>query len=121
MDNYDRTAMEVKIKQLEKENKYLKSLLDKAGISYFQLSESTLKTDEGISSEIVLNQHFKITDDLANRFFAMFWGLSLIHICCRAKVFQCFWICISIIVRIPIPSCLNGCGADFRSKKSKKT
>ena len=50
MDNYDRTAMEVKIKQLEKENKYLKSLLDKAGISYFQLSESTLKTDECISS-----------------------------------------------------------------------
>ena len=49
----DRTAMEVKIKQLEKENKYLKSLLDKAGISYFQLSEST-KTDEGISSEIAL-------------------------------------------------------------------
>ena len=79
MDNYDRTAMEVKIKQLEKENKYLKSLLDKAGISYFQLSESTLKTDEGISSEIVLNQHFKITDDLANRFFAMFWGRTDVY------------------------------------------
>lgn len=63
------------VKQLEEENLLLKRLLDEAGISYQQIQAL-----EKISSETYdLNQggriqSVRITDDLANRFFARFWG-----------------------------------------------
>ncbi len=66
-----------RVKFLEKENGYLKSLLDEAGISY----ESTEKVpgdlyepDQG--ARII---HRDITSEDANKFFSMFWGRTDVY------------------------------------------
>lgn len=56
-----------KIKNLEEENKYLKELLENAGISYV-----SKQPDNTIIP-------FDITPELANRFFSMFWGRTDVY------------------------------------------
>lgn len=66
-------SLQDKIKCLEKENQYLKSLLDQAGISYHEPIEmenmDVFEPDQG--ARII---HREITDHDANLFFGMFWG-----------------------------------------------
>lgn len=67
-----------KIAYLEKENQYLKSLLDNAGISYdIPLSvekQSIFDPDQG--ARILPKE---ITAEDANAFFSMFWGRTDVH------------------------------------------
>ncbi len=78
MDNLLQTEMQhmqERIDHLEKENRYLKDLLNRAGISYEQtlslnqVQENTFDPDQGARIRSV-----EITDELANRFFSRFWG-----------------------------------------------
>ena len=60
---------------LEKENRYLKDLLDRAGISYEQTpNENQTQEDTFDPNQGARIQHVEITDELANRFFSRFWG-----------------------------------------------
>lgn len=67
--------MQERIDHLEKENRYLKDLLNRAGISYEktvisnQAREGAFDPDQGARIHSV-----EITDELANRFFSRFWG-----------------------------------------------
>ena len=63
-----------KLEYLEKENMYLKALLDKAGIPY---QRDLIKTEAGTcdhnqGARIILKEN--ITEKDANKFFSMFWG-----------------------------------------------
>lgn len=78
MDNLLQTEMQhmqERIDHLEKENRYLKDLLDRAGISYEktvisnQAREGAFDPDQGARIHSV-----EIKDELANRFFSRFWG-----------------------------------------------
>ena len=60
---------------LEKENRYLKDLLDRAGISYKQKPiENQTQEDTFDPNQGARIQHVEITDELANHFFSRFWG-----------------------------------------------
>lgn len=67
--------MQERMDQLEKENRYLKDLLDRVRISYEktvisnQAREDAFDPDQGARIRSV-----EITDELANRFFSRFWG-----------------------------------------------
>ena len=64
-----------RIEYLEKENRYLKDLLDRAGISYEKTSDSNQAQEETFDpNQGARIQHVEITDELANRFFSRFWG-----------------------------------------------
>ncbi len=55
--------------------RYLKDLLDRAGISYEQTpTENQTQEDTFDSNQGARIQHAEITDELANRFFSRFWG-----------------------------------------------
>ena len=78
MGNVEQTEvqhMQERIYHLEKENRYLKDLLDRAGISYEQTpTENQTQEDTFDSNQGARIQHAEITDELANRFFSRFWG-----------------------------------------------
>ena len=78
MGNVEQTEMQhmlERIEYLEKENRYLKDLLDRAGISYEQTSASNqAQKDIFDSNQGARIQHVEITDELANRFYSRFWG-----------------------------------------------
>lgn len=60
---------------LEKENRYLKDLLDRAGISYEQtVTSNQAREDTFDPNQGARIQHVEITDELANRFYSRFWG-----------------------------------------------
>lgn len=67
-----------KIKCLQKENQYLKSLLDQAGISYHTSAETKnmdlFEPDQG--KRLIPRE---ITDQDANLFFSMFWGRTDVY------------------------------------------
>ncbi len=64
-----------RIEYLEKENRYLKDLLDRAGISYKKTSDSNQAQEETFDpNQGARIQHVEITEELANRFFSRFWG-----------------------------------------------
>ena len=67
-----------RIEYLERENKYLKSLLDNAKISYDMclnsINESLFEPDQG--ARII---HRDISSDDANMFFSMFWGRTDVY------------------------------------------
>lgn len=70
------TELQNRIAELERENKYLKSLLDHAGISYTQnlsvevtTPQKTLETNQG--DRIIPVQ---ITPDHIRMFYSYFWG-----------------------------------------------
>lgn len=67
-----------RIEYLEKENQYLKTLLDKAGISYEVLGDMEKKElyDPNQAARII---HKEITADDANLFFSMFWGRTDVY------------------------------------------
>lgn len=67
-----------RIEYLEKENQYLKTLLDKAGISYEVLGDMEKKElyDPNQGARII---HKEITADDANLFFSMFWGRTDVY------------------------------------------
>ena len=71
-------SLQDKIKGLEKENQYLKSLLDLAGISYHASDEmknrDVFDPDQGKR----INPR-EITDHDANLFFSMFWGRTDVY------------------------------------------
>lgn len=71
-------SLQDKIKSLEKENQYLKSLLDQAGISYHAPVETKgvdlFEPDQG--KRIIPRE---ITDKDANMFFSMFWGRTDVY------------------------------------------
>lgn len=71
-------SLQDKIKCLEKENQYLESLLDQAGISYHVSDEmkngNLFNPDQG--ARIVPRE---ITDHDANLFFSMFWGRTDVY------------------------------------------
>lgn len=70
--------LQKRIEYLEKENKYLKSLLDSAQIFYDMypniIYEDLFETDQG--ARII---HRDITSDDANMFFSMFWGRTDVY------------------------------------------
>lgn len=70
--------LQYKMKSLEKENQYLKSLLDQAGISYHVPVEAKgvdlFELDQG--KRIIPRE---ITDKDANLFFSMFWGRTDVY------------------------------------------
>ena len=67
-----------RIEYLEKENQYLKTLLDKAGIPYEVLGHMEKKElyDPNQGTRII---HKEITADDANIFFSMFWGRTDVY------------------------------------------
>ena len=77
MGNAEQTEMQhvlERIDHLEKENRYLKDLLDRAGISYEQTpAENQTQEDAFDLNQGARIQHVEITDELANRFFSRFW------------------------------------------------
>lgn len=70
--------LQKRIEYLEKENKYLKSLLDNAKIHYDMVlntvNKDLLDTNQG--ARII---HRDITSDDANMFFSMFWGRTDVY------------------------------------------
>ena len=70
--------LQKRIEYLEKENKYLKSLLDNAQIPYDMclnsINENLFEPDQG--ARII---HRDITSDDANMFFSMFWGRTDVY------------------------------------------
>ena len=67
MDNIE--ILKSKIKNLEEENKYLKELLENAGISYSYAQKQ-------IDNKII---PFDVTPEIANKFFSMFWGRTDVY------------------------------------------
>ena len=71
-------SLQQKIKSLQNENQYLKSLLDQAGISYHVPDETKsmalFEPDQG--ARIIPRE---ITDHDANLFFSMFWGRTDVY------------------------------------------
>lgn len=65
----DIELLQTKLAKLVAENKYLKEILDTAGISYSDTPEQTENT-------II---PFDITPEIANRFFSMFWGRTDVY------------------------------------------
>lgn len=64
-----------RVNKLEKENQYLKALLDRAGISYEQtFTSNQVREDTFNPDQKDRIQSVEITDELANRFFSRFWG-----------------------------------------------
>lgn len=64
-----------RVNKLEKENQYLKALLDRAGISYEQtFTSNQVREDTFNLDQKDRIQSVEITDELANRFFSRFWG-----------------------------------------------
>ncbi len=61
--------LKTKLTKLEAENKYLKELLDNAGISY---SDTPNQTENTIIP-------FDVTPEIASRFFSMFWGRTDVY------------------------------------------
>ena len=58
---------------LEKENRYLKDLLNRAGISYEQTpTENQTQEDAFDPNQGARIRHVEITEELANRFFSRF-------------------------------------------------
>ena len=76
MDNIQ--ELQTKIEYLEKENQYLKSLLDNAGISYDD-SFSTDKQDLFDPDQGARIIPKEITAEDANAFFSMFWGRTDVY------------------------------------------
>ncbi len=78
MGNVEQTEMQhmlERVEYLEKENRYLKDLLDRAGIFYEQIVASKHAREEAFNpNQGARIQHVEITDELANRFFSRFWG-----------------------------------------------
>lgn len=74
----DIQELQNKIEYLEKENQYLKSLLDNAGIQYalYTNSENVNLFDLDQGARII---HRDITSDDANKFFSMFWGRTDVY------------------------------------------
>ena len=70
--------LQARIKSLEKENQYLKSLLSQAGISYTneELTKDNNAYEPNQGARII---HRDITDDDANLFFSMFWGRTDVY------------------------------------------
>ena len=78
MENGERTEIQHMLERsdyVEKENRCLKDLLDRAGISYEQTGASK-HTQEDIfdPNQGARIQYVEITDELANRLFSRFWG-----------------------------------------------
>ena len=74
----NKNELQNKIKQLEKENQYLKLLLDKAGIEYstYILKEENDVYDIDQGARIIPRT---ITENDANLFFKMFWGRTDVY------------------------------------------
>ena len=69
--------IQARIAELEKENKYLKSLLDDAGINYTcQNNETADRYDANQGARILQKS---VTEEDANRFFSMFWGRTDVY------------------------------------------
>ena len=62
---------------LEKENEYLKSLLDKAGILYASTERAPVDLYEPDQGARII--HKDITSEDANKFFSMFWGRTDVY------------------------------------------
>lgn len=71
-------SLQNKIECLEKENQYLKSLLDLAGISY-HVSDQMKNTDLFDPDQGTRILPKEITDHDANLFFSMFWGRTDVY------------------------------------------
>jgi hypothetical protein len=76
-ETYDNEDLRDLFRKLEKENKYLKSLLDKANIpyatsEYFEYNP-TKSTEYDIDQCNRINT-YELNHKIANRFFSMFWG-----------------------------------------------
>ena len=71
-------SLQDKMKCLEKENQYLKSLLDRAGISYYASDEMKNRDlfDPDQGKRIIPRE---ITDHDANLFFGKFWGRTDVY------------------------------------------
>ena len=84
MGNVEQTEMQhmlERVEYLEKENRYLKDLLDRAGIFYEQIVASKHAREEAFNpNQGARIQHVEITDELANRFFSRFWGRQDVYI-----------------------------------------
>ena len=66
-----------RVELLEKENEYLKSLLDKAGISYESTDHKPVDLYEPDQGARII--HKDITSEDANKFFSMFWGRTDVY------------------------------------------
>lgn len=73
----DVKVLEDKIAKLEQENIKLKTLLDKAGISYESKEKISEKYQENQGARII--PKCEISEDDANHFFAMFWGRTDVY------------------------------------------
>ena len=74
----DKTAMEERIRSLEKENQYLKKLLVNAGISYSEkVSDDNVNEYDSDQGARIIPRNITETD--AKVFFSMFWGRTDIY------------------------------------------
>lgn len=70
--------LQKRIEYLEKENEYLKALLDNAKIPY-DMSLNTINEDLFVPDQGARIIHRDITSDDANMFFSMFWGRTDVY------------------------------------------
>lgn len=70
--------LQERIESLEKENQYLKTLLDEAGVSY-KMDDCNTCQDLYESNQGARIIHRDITDKDANLFFSMFWGRTDVY------------------------------------------
>ena len=75
----DFSELQSKINFLEKENQYLKDLLDQAGISYKQDIQDLRKENYDPNQGACIIQKKQIAAEDANQFFRMFWGRTDIY------------------------------------------
>ncbi len=77
IDGEDLDSLRGIVRKLQYENQILKAKLDKANISYENIdlfdNENSFDCDNDIDQGERINNKY-ISEDLANRFFAMFWG-----------------------------------------------
>ena len=77
IEAYNLDSLRKIVRSLQDENRRLKGLLDKADIAYesenaFEEKIETIEEYDPDQGERI--QHRYITEELANKYFAMFWG-----------------------------------------------
>ena len=77
LESYNKDNLRALFRDLEKENQYLKSLLDKADIPYAHYEYFDYSPTESPEYDVDQNSRinvYEINTDVANKFFSMFWG-----------------------------------------------
>ena len=74
------SQLQKKLNDLQLENRILKNILDKAGLSYHKVLSAFEQIDNKESYDLEQGKRIihpqAITENMANQFFGMFWGTT---------------------------------------------